>query len=79
MRLDDLHKATPVIGIVQRAVEQSFRVAPDGGQRGAQFVRNIGHEILAYAFQALQIGDVIQNGHGPATRSAGQRSRLYFK
>ena len=50
--------------ILQRAIEQRFGVAANGGERRAQFVRDVGDEILAHALQTLQFGDVVQDGEG---------------
>ena len=66
---DDLEKAARRGG-VGAAVEQRFDVAPHRRERCAQLVRDVGHEVPAYAIGAAQLGDVVQHDDG-AGRSLG--------
>src|SRR5208337_503575 len=45
LRQDHLDKAAVILQIFEAAVEQRFRVAADGGQRGSQLMRDIGDKI----------------------------------
>ena len=67
LRQDDFDKAPVVVPVFERAVEQRFGIAADGGERGSQFVRDVGDEIPADTLQAFEFGDVVQDGQ----RSAG--------
>ena len=65
-------KRRRLVGIVQRAAQQGFRKALDGGERSAKFVRDVGHEILPHAFQAPLLADVVQHQNraaGPSART----------
>ena len=55
--------------------DEGFRIALDGRERGAQFVRDVGHEVAAHALQAHQLRNVVEHGHGPqvAVRPGGPR------
>src|ERR1035441_9942803 len=67
-------KALIVFGVLQPAVEQGIGIPDDGRQGGAHFVRNVGDEVLADLFEALQIGqgsDCFRRP--PARRRAGYR------
>ena len=65
--MDDLEEPVPrlvVFGIVQ----QRFGVALDGGERRAQLVRDVGHEVAANLVGALEVGDVVHHEHRAAPR-----------
>ena len=61
---DDLDEAAAVGGVLQCAGQKCFGETLDGGQGRAELVRYVGHEILADAFQASQVGDVMQHQNG---------------
>ncbi len=42
-------------------------------------MRHVGHEVLAYAFEVFQFGDIVQNRDRAAPRAFAQRRGLYFK
>ena len=54
---------------------QGFDVAADGCQRGAQLMRDIGHEIASHPIDPAQVADVVQHEHRPASLGA-RRSGL---
>ena len=59
-----------------RLVHQRFDVAAHRGQRRAQLVRHVRHEIAAHAIGPAQIADVVQHEHGAAAVGArGRRLR----
>ena len=70
--LDDFEKLPPLLGL-DGLVHQRFDVAAHGGQRRAQLVRDIRHEIAPHAIDAAQIADVVQHEHGAA--AVGARGR----
>ena len=43
--------------------EQRFGKALNGGERRLEFVRDVGHEILAHAFEPPKFGHVMQHHH----------------
>ena len=57
--------------IVGSAVEQSFRIALNRGERRAQFVGNVGDEVAAGFFDALGFGEVAEHGDGTSSRKRG--------
>ena len=73
---DDFQEAAIVFGIVQRACEQCFGEALDGGERRFEFVRNVGDEILTHALEAAQFGDVVKNDDGAGRFSPAARGRM---
>ena len=69
VRLDDFEEAAIVFLVFQRPFQQRFGVTADGGERRAQLMRNVGDKIPADALQALEVGDVVQDGNGAARAS----------
>ena len=63
--VNDAQKSLPRLFIVG-VVNQRFGVALDGGQRRAQFVRDVGDEVAADLIRVLQVGDVVQHKHRAA-------------
>ena len=53
---DDRQEPHIVIGVVDGAVYQRLGIPLDGGQGRTQLVRNVDHEVLADAFDLLQLG-----------------------
>ena len=49
-----------------RVVRERLQVTAKNGQRRAEFVGNIGHEILPDDLQLLDAGDVVEDDHRPA-------------
>jgi len=49
-----------VVVVVDRTVQQRFRVPADGGQWRAQFVGHVGDEVAPHGFEPLQFGDVVE-------------------
>ncbi len=72
MARDDFQKPPRFIRILS-AVEQRLHISAHGGQRRAQFVRDVGDEIPSDAIGAPQIGDVVQHDHRAQTGCAGDR------
>ena len=54
------------LGIVLRAVEQRFDVAFDERQRGAEFVADVGDELLARPLELFQAGEIVKDQDGAA-------------
>ncbi len=54
------------IGQLHFVFEKGFDVAGDRGERGAELVGDIGNEIAAGFFSALNFGDVVEDGNSPA-------------
>src|ERR1017187_5517253 len=77
--LDDLHESPSIRAILEAAVEQSFRVASDGGERCAKFVRDICHEVAFCPLQPLYWCYVTQGGDGAVPGTAGERRRVDVK
>ena len=69
---DDLEEA-PRTRRLGAAVEERLDVAADRGERRAQLVRDVGHEVAAHAIGAAQLGDVVQ--HDARRRWRGRRDR----
>ena len=65
--------ARPGIGAV---VEQRLDVAADRGQRRAQLVRDVGHEVAPHAICLAQLGDVVQDQHRAARAFADTTGAL---
>ena len=62
---NDAEEAHVVVRIGQGAIDQRLGVPLDGGQRRAQFVRHVDHEIFADALQLFELGVlVLQLRHG---------------
>ena len=55
---------------VGRSADQRLGVARDRGERGLEFVRDVGHEVPAHRLQPAQLGDIVQHQHRAAV---GQR------
>ncbi len=68
---DLIQQSIPPGAIVQTAGAQRIDQQPDGGQRRAQLVRDVGHEIAPRPPQALQFADIAQQ-----KQSAGAAPRL---
>ena len=78
MREDDLDKL-PVVGLIfESAIQQRLGIAAYCGERSPQFVRNVGHEILARLLLPLDIGHIVKRDHGSAAlvvlRAKAQRT-----
>ena len=56
-------------GVVPRAVEQRFDVALDEGQRGAEFMADVGDELLAGVFELLEAGEIVEDQNGALAAS----------
>jgi hypothetical protein len=83
---NDFKEAAIIFFVLERAAEQRFGEALDGGERRLEFVRDIGDEILADAFEAAELGDVVKHDHGAiggglerfdGRRSDGEAARHY--
>ena len=74
MTKDDFQKAPRVVAILERAAQQRLQVAVDGGERGAQLVGDVGHELRAYLLEPPELGDVVQH-HDDAGIIGGQPQR----
>src|SRR5882757_797536 len=62
---DDVEEAAAVLRIVQSSGNQSFSKALNRGERGTEFVRDIGNEIAADAFEFAELGDVVEHKYCP--------------
>ena len=58
--------------VVQRPVEQGLGVCLDRGQRRLELVRGVGDEVLPHPLEPAELGDVVEDQHGPRRRRAGQ-------
>src|SRR5580658_3512575 len=79
LRKDDFDEAPVIPQVLETAVQQGFGVAPDGGERSSELMRDVSDKILAYAFQAFQLGDVVQNRERSSRRRPSQRPGQYLK
>ncbi len=61
--VDDLKEFPTRLGIVHRSVQQRFGKAPEGGDRGFQFMGNIGHKLLLHLLVFPLLGDVLKHRH----------------
>ena len=50
--------------IVESAVDERFKVTADDGHRGAQLVRDIGHEFAPHLLEAFDARDVVNDNNG---------------
>ena len=63
---DLLEKLSRCCGVLDGAVEQRLDAHLDDRQGRLQFVRDVGDEVLAQAFQPAQLGGVVQHQDGAA-------------
>ena len=63
---NDGHEFAGVIGHLHLVFEEGLDVAGDRGERSAEFVGDVGDEIAAGFFGALDFGDVMEDGDGSA-------------
>ena len=61
---DDLEEARGLLRLRRHVVLQRLDVALDRGQRRAQLVRHVGHEVASHAIGVAQVRDVVQDEHG---------------
>ena len=73
---DDLQKITQRLLRVH-SVQQGLGISLDRGQRGAQFVRDVGDEIAARRLDAFRLGEVVQNGDQTAGGHGGNGGRKH--
>ena len=60
---DDPQETIEVLGIVPGAFQQGLREALNGGHRCLQFMRDVGNELAAQIFQAVELGrHLVQRG-----------------
>src|SRR5581483_6322148 len=64
MLQNDLQETLSVLRIVDRACKKGLREALNGCERRAKFVRDVGDEIPADAFEFSQIRDVMKDDYG---------------
>ena len=69
--LDDFEEALGDFGVVAGAVEEGFDVAFDEGERGAEFVRDVGDEFLALALELFEAGEVAEDEDGAFAFAGG--------
>ena len=50
--------------IIESAVDQCLEITADDGQRGAQLVRDIGHEFAPHLLEAFDARDVVDDDNG---------------
>ena len=79
MAIDDGQEAPGRLPVVARSTEERLGVALDGGERRAQLVRDVGHEIAPDDLEPPELGDVVQHEHeaeglAVGVRAAGRRS-----
>ena len=79
VRLNDFDELPVVLLVLQAAVQQGLGVTLDRRQRRTELVRDVGDEILAHAFQALEVGDVMQNRDGASAGAQLERRRLHLE
>lgn len=61
---DDLEEAPIILRIIDGTGEERFGKTLNRRERGFEFVRNVGNEILAHALEAAKFTDVVQHQHG---------------
>ena len=72
----DLEEAPRVLALLQRAAEQRLEVTLDGGERRAQLVGHVRHELRPHLLEPAQRGDVVEHEHdADAGLVAGQHER----
>ncbi len=79
VREDDFQEFAIIREIFKRSIEQRFGVAANGGERGPQFMGDIGYEVLAHLLLIMQIGKVVQNDNGAALRFKAKRNSPRFE
>ena len=62
-----------VSGLRVRVLDQRLHVALDGGERGAQFVADVGDKLAAGFLRGLDAGDVVQHDERAAARAGARR------
>ena len=73
---NDLDETHPVLLVVNGPGQERLGKSLYGGERGLEFMRNVGDKIPPRAFQAPQLADIMQNDHGAADgilRANGRR------
>ena len=79
MGLNDLDEAPVIVLVLERALEQGLGVPANGRQGSAQLVGDVGHKVLAHALQALEVGDIVQDGQGARAGRRLERRGLNLK
>ena len=51
-------------------VEEGLGIGLDRRQRGLELVRRVGDEVLPHPLEAAEVGDVVEDEHGPRGRAA---------
>src|SRR6185437_7014901 len=64
MVANNFQKAAVVLVIFEGTAEEGFGEALNRRERSLEFVRDVGDEILAHAFEAAQLGNVMQYDDG---------------
>src|ERR1043166_3390594 len=67
------HERLAVLGVVEPALEQRLGVAAQRGERRAELVRHVRHEILPHALQRLALGEVVEHEQHRARRGPAER------
>ena len=62
-------------GVPRRFFAESLGIALDSGERRAQFMRNVGDEILFCLFQLPGFGKIVKRNHRPAGIRAAEKAK----
>jgi len=66
-----------MFGVVDRSFEKRFDVTFDRGERGLEFMRDVGHKFPPHVLELAQLRDIVQCGEYAGLASAevdGQRA-----
>jgi hypothetical protein len=61
---DDLGESPVYALVIERTIEQRFRIASYGSQRCTEFVGNVGHKVFPKLLLVLKVGYVMQDQYG---------------
>ena len=77
---DDVQKTVGgVLGDVSAAIPQGLGVAADIGQRCAQLMGHIGHELLAPLLVAVLLGHVVEHDQHAAAGLVGEGGQIQLQ
>ena len=77
--LDGFQRTFGHFGFLHGAVEKGFHVALDNGERGAEFMGDIGNEFPACGLKVADVGDILENekhGLGEGAGVGGERGNV---
>ena len=57
--------------IMESSIQECLGVCLDRGEGGLQLVGDVGDEVLPHAFEASQVGNIVEDKHRAGSRRAG--------